>query len=163
MRYVRAYARPHFELDIEHGYEDPHSIHAVGDVAIRVHAANALLQTRRRMRRPSASRRRDADTVAEASIAVAEVKAYGTEAALLAASKLIELGGARSTPRGLWTRPLLAQFPRASLHDAARWKYHHIGTFYLNAAAAAASRRALTVAFVAAPARGGFLMTRPAR
>ncbi len=53
---------------------------------------------------------------AAASIAVAEVKAYGTEAAQLAANKLIELGGARSPwkPMG---RSLLAQRRTHSLHD----------------------------------------------
>lgn len=74
----------------------------------------------------------NANTVAEASIAVAEVKAYGTEAALLASSKLIELGGSRSTLDAYALDRFWRNARVHSLHDPARWKYHHIGNYYLN-------------------------------
>ena len=131
--YVRAHARPFFELDIEHGYEDPHSIHAVGDVAIRVHAAEALLK-RAGLILDRATADPSERTVAEASVAVAEVKAYGTEAAQLASNKLIELGGARSTLEGYGLDRFWRNARTHSLHDPVRWKYHHIGNFYLNGA-----------------------------
>jgi SfnB family sulfur acquisition oxidoreductase len=131
VNYVRSYTRPHFELEISHGYEDPHTIHAAGDVAIRVKAANALLRRAgeyvdRAIATPSA------ETVAEASIAVAEVKAYGTETALLASSKLLELGGSRATLEAYGLDRFWRNARVHSLHDAARWKYHHIGNYYLN-------------------------------
>jgi SfnB family sulfur acquisition oxidoreductase len=131
LRYVRAHARPFFELDIAHGYEDPHTIHAAGDVAIRVHAANALLRRAgeyvdRAIAQPSA------ESVAEASIAVAEVKALGTEAALLASTKLIELGGSRSTLEAYGLDRFWRNARVHSLHDPVRWKHHHIGNYYLN-------------------------------
>ncbi|SIQ42486.1 sulfur acquisition oxidoreductase, SfnB family [Rhizobium sp. RU35A] len=129
--YVRAYARPFFELDIEHGYEDPHSIHAVGDVSIRVHAANALLVRAGHLLDAATAEPNDR-TVAAASIAVAEVKAYGTEAAQLAANKLIELGGARSTLEAYGLDRFWRNARTHSLHDPVRWKYHHIGNYYLN-------------------------------
>ncbi|MDO1583789.1 SfnB family sulfur acquisition oxidoreductase [Rhizobium oryzicola] len=129
--YVRAYARPFFELDIEHGYEDPHSIHAVGDVSIRVHAADALLARAGHLL-DAAIAEPNERTVAAASIAVAEVKAYGTEAAQLAANKLIELGGARSTLEAYGLDRFWRNARTHSLHDPARWKYHHIGNYYLN-------------------------------
>jgi len=131
VHFVRSFTRPHFELEIQHGYEDPHTIHAAGDVAIRVHAANALLRRAgeyvdRAIAAPSAK------SVAEASIAVAEVKAYGTEAALLASSKLLELSGSRSTLDAYGLDRFWRNARVHSLHDAARWKYHHIGNYYLN-------------------------------
>ncbi|WP_377298653.1 SfnB family sulfur acquisition oxidoreductase [Rhizobium sp. SGZ-381] len=129
--YVRTHARPFFELSIEHGYEDPHSIHAVGDVSIRVHAADALLERSGRLL-DIARAHPDERTVAEASIAVAEVKAYGTEAAQFAANKLIELGGARSTLEGYGLDRFWRNAKTHALHDPVRWKYHHIGNFYLN-------------------------------
>lgn len=129
--YVRAYARPFFELDIEHGYEDPHSIHAVGDVSIRVHAADALLARAGRLL-DAAIAEPNERAVAEASIAVAEVKAYGTEAAQLAANKLIELGGARSTLESYGLDRFWRNARAHSLHDPVRWKYHHVGNYYLN-------------------------------
>jgi SfnB family sulfur acquisition oxidoreductase len=131
VRFVRAHARPFFELDIAHGYEDPHTIHATGDVAIRVHAANALLR-RAGEYVDRASEDPTADSVAEASIAVAEIKAYGTEIAQLASNKLIELGGSRSTLESYGLDRFWRNARVHSLHDPARWKYHHIGNYYLN-------------------------------
>jgi SfnB family sulfur acquisition oxidoreductase len=129
--YVRAHARPFFELSIEHGYEDPHTIHGVGDVAIRVHAADALLARAGRIL-DRATAEPNATSVAEASIAVAEVKALGTEVAQLAATKLIEFGGARSTLESYGLDRFWRNARTHSLHDPVRWKYHHIGNFYLN-------------------------------
>jgi alkylation response protein AidB-like acyl-CoA dehydrogenase len=131
--YVRAHARPFFELSIEHGYEDPHTIHAVGDVSIRVHAADALLARAGRIL-DIATATPDEKTVAAASIAVAEVKSLGTEVAQLSATKLIELGGARSTLESYGLDRYWRNARTHSLHDPVRWKYHHIGNFYLNGA-----------------------------
>lgn len=120
-------------LSIEHGYEDPHTIHAVGDVSIRVHAADALLARAGRIL-DIASAAADEKTVAAASIAVAEVKSLGTEVAQLASTKLIELGGARSTLESYGLDRYWRNARTHSLHDPVRWKYHHIGNFYLNGA-----------------------------
>ena len=131
VRYVRAHARPFFELDVAHGYEDPHTIHAAGDVAIRVHAANALLR-RAGEYLDRATAHPTEDSVAQASIAVAEAKALGTEAAKLAADKLIELGGARSTLEAYGLDRFWRNARVHALHAPVRWKYHHIGNYYLN-------------------------------
>ena len=129
--YVRAHARPFFELDIEHGWQDPHVVHTFGDVSIRVNAANALLARSGELL-DIATARPTAETVAAASVAVAEVKAYATEAALLASSKLFELGGARSTLEAYGLDRYWRSARTHSLHDPARWKYHHVGNYYLN-------------------------------
>ncbi|OAP38269.1 SfnB family sulfur acquisition oxidoreductase [Sinorhizobium glycinis] len=129
--YVRAHARPFFELSIKHGFEDPHTIHAVGDVSIRVHAADALLARAGRLL-DAATETPTEDTVAVASIAVAEVKALATETAQLASTKLIELGGARSTLESYGLDRFWRNARTHSLHDPVRWKYHHIGNYYLN-------------------------------
>lgn len=103
----------------------------MGDVSIRVHAADALLARAGRIL-DIATANPTAQTVAEASIAVAEVKALGTEVAQLAATKLIELGGARSTLDAYGLDRYWRNARTHSLHDPVRWKYHHIGNFYLN-------------------------------
>lgn len=131
LRYVRNHTRPFFELAIEHGYEYPHTIHAVGDVAIRVHAANALLARAGRYL-DIATDHPSEKNIAEASVAVAEIKAYATEIAQLAANKLIELGGARSTLENYGLDRFWRNARVHALHDPARWKYHHIGNYYLN-------------------------------
>jgi alkylation response protein AidB-like acyl-CoA dehydrogenase len=98
---------------------------------IRLHAAEALLE-RAGPYVDQAVQRPDSETVASASIAVAEAKAATTETAILATNKLFELAGTQST---------LAKFnldrhwrnARAhTLHDPVRWKYFAIGNYYLN-------------------------------
>ena len=131
LSYVRAHARPFFELSIEHGWEDPHVIHAAGDVAIRVNAANALLD-RAGHYLDIATAKPTERSVAAASIAVAEAKALGTEVALSASSRLLELGGSRSTLDSYGLDRFWRNARTHSLHDPVRWKYHHIGNFYLN-------------------------------
>ena len=73
-----------------------------------------------------------AKTVAEASIAVAEVRALSTEISLAAGSTLFELAGSQATlaEHGLdrhWRNARVH-----TLHDPVRWKYHAVGNYYLN-------------------------------
>ena len=106
-------------------------IHALGDLVVRVNAANALLER--------AGRYTDAavvapteQSVAEASIAVAEAKAYSTEISVQVASKLFELTGSRSTLEEYGLDRHWRNARTHTLHDPVRWKYHHIGNFFLN-------------------------------
>ncbi|WP_334175407.1 SfnB family sulfur acquisition oxidoreductase [Pseudoxanthobacter sp.] len=129
--YVRQYTRPFYETNYEHGYEDPHIIHAVGELAIRVNAAGDLLARAGRIT-DAAAANPTAGTVAAASVAVAEIKAYATEVALQVSSKLFELAGARATLES-WGLDRFWRGARThTLHDPVRWKYHHIGNYYLN-------------------------------
>lgn len=129
--FVRQHTRPFFETSYAHGYEDPHIIHAVGDIATRVEAANALL-ARAGDLVDRAAAIPDERSVAEASIAVAEIKAWATDTALFAASKLFELAGARSTLESFGLDRYWRNARTHTLHDPVRWKYHHVGNFYLN-------------------------------
>ncbi len=79
--FTKKNARPWFETKYEHGSEDPHVIAAIGDLVVRVHSAEALVEragriTDRAIAAPTA------ETVAAASIAVAEAKALVTEVAV---------------------------------------------------------------------------------
>ena len=74
----------------------------------------------------------NAQTVAAASIAVAEVRALSTEISLAAGSTLFELAGSQATlaEHGLdrhWRNARVH-----TLHDPVRWKYHAVGNYYLN-------------------------------
>ncbi len=98
---------------------------------IRLDAADALL-TRAAGFVDAAIADPTADTVAAASIAVAEAKVAATDISLLAASKLIELGGARAT---LVANDLDRYWRDArthTVHDPIRWKYRVIGNYWLN-------------------------------
>jgi alkylation response protein AidB-like acyl-CoA dehydrogenase len=129
--FVRKHARPWIDSGQEHGYEDNFTIAAIGDLTIKLHAAEALLE-RAGHAVDLAIADASEDSVAKASIAVAIAKVATTEIAILAANKLHELGGTRST---------LAQYNldrhwrnarTHTLHDPVRWKYFHIGNYALN-------------------------------
>jgi len=129
--FVRTKSRPWIDSGKDSAAEDPFTIAAVGDVAIRVHAAEAVLAKAGRAI-DAAVEKPDEDTVAAAALATAEAKVLSTEAAILATNKLFELAGTRST---LAAHNLDRHWRNArthTLHDPVRWKYFHIGNFHLN-------------------------------
>lgn len=129
--FLREAARPWADSGLDHAYDDPYTIAAIGNLETRYRAAEALLERAGRVvdeavREPSEA------SVAAASIAVAEAKILTTEIALLASSKLFELSGTRSV---LAAHNLDRHWRNArthTLHDPVRWKPHHIGNYVLN-------------------------------
>ena len=130
-RFVREHARPWIDSGLERASDDPYTIGAVGELVIRQNAAEALLARAGRLV-DAATRAPDADSVARASVAVAEAKALGTEAALASANKLHELGGTRSTLAAHGLDRHWRDVRTHTLHDPARWKYAAIGNWHLN-------------------------------
>ena len=131
IRFVRQYTRPWIDSGQEHGYEDPYTIAQIGDLQMRVHAADALLERAGRFV-DTAAAAPDEHSVAEASVAVAEAKALGTEVSILATNKLFELAGTRSTLAEYNLDRHWRNARTHTLHDPVRWKYHAIGNFWLN-------------------------------
>lgn len=129
--FARRHARPWFETEYKHGTEDPHLVHSIGDLVIRVNAANALLERAGEYVDAATANPSD-QTVAEASIAVAEAKALSTEVSLHVSNKLFELTGARSTLQEFGLDRHWRNARTHTLHDPVRWKYHRIGDFFLN-------------------------------
>ena len=82
--------------------------------------------------------------MALASLAVAEAKALGTEAALASANKLHELAGTRSTLAAHNLDRHWRNVRVHTLHDPVRWKYAAVGNYHLNGDEAAATRCDLT-------------------
>lgn len=131
VRFVRRHTRPWIDSGREHGYEDPYTIHQIGEVQVRVHATDALLERAGRFLDEAVADPNE-ETVAAASVAVAEAKVMSTEASLLASNKLFELAGTRAT---LEEHNLDRHWRNArthTLHDPVRWKYHAIGNYRLN-------------------------------
>jgi SfnB family sulfur acquisition oxidoreductase len=129
--FVRSYTRPWMDSGQDYGYEDPYLISQVGDVDLRIEAADAALERAGHFVDTAAATPNDR-SVAEASVAVAEARILTTEAALLATNKLFELSGTRST---LNTYNLDRHWRNArthTLHDPVRWKFRHVGNFWLN-------------------------------
>jgi SfnB family sulfur acquisition oxidoreductase len=129
--FVRSQSRAWIDSGVEHAWQDPYTIQAIGDLKLRLHAAEALLDKAglavdRAVAEPAAR------SVAEAQIAVAEAKVLSTEIALAATNKLFELAGTRST---LAVHNLDRHWRNArthTLHDPVRWKYAILGNYFLN-------------------------------
>ena len=131
LEFVRTRSRPWIDSGVERAAEDPLTIREVGDLTIQLHAAEALLQRAGRKVDAAAADPTE-DSVAAASIAVAEARVLTNDVSLAAGSKLFELAGSQST---LAEHNLDRHWRNArthTLHDPVRWKYHAIGNYVLN-------------------------------
>lgn len=129
--FVRTQSRPWIDSGKDRAADDPLTISAVGDLVLRLHAAEALLQRAGRAIDAALADPNDS-TVDAASLATSEAKVLSTEVAIAATNKLFELAGTRST---LGEHNLDRHWRNArthTLHDPVRWKYFHIGNFHLN-------------------------------
>ena len=129
--FIRTRSRPWIDSKQDRAVDDVYTIAAIGDLQVRLHAADAMLR-RAGLIIDEVSLDETPDAVAAASIAVAEAKILTTEIALLAGNKLFELAGTRSTlaEHGLdrhWRNARVH-----TLHDPVRWKFHAIGNHALN-------------------------------
>ena len=131
IHFVRSYTRPWIDSGQEHGYEDLYSIAQIGDLKMRLHAAEALLERSGRAV-DAAIASPNEDSVAAASVAVAEAKVVTTEIAIQAANKLFELAGTRSTLEEYNLDRHWRNARTHTLHDPVRWKFQAIGNYYLN-------------------------------
>lgn len=124
-------SRPWIDSGLDHGWQDPFTIAAIGDLEWRVHGTEAVLAKAARAIEQALVNANE-DSVAQASIVVAQAKVLSAESALLAASKLFELAGTRSVA-GKYNLDRHWRNARThTLHDPVRWKYHLIGNFLLN-------------------------------
>ncbi|MBP1860475.1 SfnB family sulfur acquisition oxidoreductase [Rhizobium herbae] len=131
INFVRTKSRAWVDSGVDNAWDDPYTIQAIGDLTLRLHAAQALLEKAgyaidRAILDPNA------ETVAEAQIVTAEAKILSTEIAITATNKLFELAGTRST---LAEHGLDRHWRNArthTLHDPVRWKYSILGKYFLN-------------------------------
>jgi len=131
IRFVRTKSRPWIDSGVAHAWQDPYVIQAVGDLSLRLHAAQAL-QDKAGHAIDAAVADPGEAAVANAQIATAEAKVLSTEIAIAATNKLFELAGTRAT---LAEHNLDRHWRNArthTLHDPVRWKYAIIGNHALN-------------------------------
>jgi SfnB family sulfur acquisition oxidoreductase len=131
VNFVRTKSRAWVDSGVDNAWDDPYTIQAIGDLTLRLHAAQALLEKAGRAI-DRAILDPNAETVAEAQIVTAEAKILSTEIAIAATNKLFELAGTRST---LAEHGLDRHWRNArthTLHDPVRWKYSILGKYFLN-------------------------------
>ena len=129
--FVRDRARPWIDAGVARAQDDPLLIAALGEVSVRLRAAEALLD-RAGLAVDEAIADPTEFTVAQASLAVAAARALTTTAGLLAASKLFELTGTSATLAEDNLDRHWRNVRTHTLHDPVRWKYHAVGNHSLN-------------------------------
>ncbi len=136
--FVRTASRPWFEAEVERAADDPLLIQRVGELAIGVRAAQALLAEAGRTIDAVQRRAVDEagslseDDAARASIAVATAKAFVDRVCVETTSALFELAGTRSAASDLNLNRHWRNARTHTLHDPVRWKLQHIGRYTLN-------------------------------
>lgn len=131
LQFVRNHARPWIDAAVASATDDPLTLHHVGDVQVRLRAAEALVRRAGHVT-DAAQHASDAQSVAQASLAVAAARAATTTASLLAGTRLFELGGTSATLDSQGLDRFWRNARTHTLHDPVRWKYHAIGNYHLN-------------------------------
>jgi SfnB family sulfur acquisition oxidoreductase len=134
--FVRTRARPFFEAARagwgQSATEDPHTIHRYGQLATKVHAAEALLASAAATLDEVTRTPRNAAAAARGSLAVAQAKAFGSEVAAEVASDMFSLSGASATDERYDLSRHWRNARTHASHDPVAWKYHHVGNYLLN-------------------------------
>ncbi|MCD7109354.1 SfnB family sulfur acquisition oxidoreductase [Rhizobium sp. DKSPLA3] len=131
VRFIRTVSRPWTNSGVERASEDPLTIARVGQVAIRIEAATAIVDYAGR-KVDHAQVDLTEETAVAASLAVASAKVLTTEIAIEATNTLFELAGTASAREGLNLDRHWRNARTHTLHDPVRWKYHVAGNFHLN-------------------------------
>ena len=131
LAYVRDHGRPWIDAGVAHASLDPLTIHQVGEIKTRLRAAEALVKRAGRIV-DEAQKNSNEDSVAAASVAVAEARILTTTVSLHAGSKLFELAGTSATLDDKGLDRFWRNARTHTLHDPVRWKYHAVGNYYLN-------------------------------
>ena len=129
--FIKSHASPWPDSGQEHAHEDVFTISQIGDLIIKLHAAEALLELAAADVDEIISNPTE-EGLSLTSVSVAKAKILTTEIAILASDKLHELGGTKSS---LAAHNLDRHWRNArthTLHDPVRWKYFHIGNYALN-------------------------------
>lgn len=129
--FIQTEARPWIDANVERASDDPILLADLGKVHLRLKAAEILVKRAAQIV-DATQLNPTMETVAQASIAVAEAKVLTTTASLLAGTKLLELGGTRATLADYGLDRFWRNARTHTLHDPVRWKYHAIGNYVLN-------------------------------
>ncbi|MBX5049692.1 SfnB family sulfur acquisition oxidoreductase [Rhizobium lentis] len=129
--FVRKKSRPWMDSGLDRASDDPLTIAKVGQIAIRLEAATALVE-RAGHKVDAAQVETTEEKVIEATLAVAAAKVLTTEVAIEASNTLFELAGTSSVQTGLNLDRHWRNARTHTLHDPVRWKYHVVGNYHLN-------------------------------
>ncbi|MFJ3044800.1 acyl-CoA dehydrogenase family protein [Herbaspirillum chlorophenolicum] len=134
--YGRERARPVPEAGVARASDDPYIQHAVGEMAMLAHGAQALLERAARTLDAVAAKavagQANETELGMASVAVAEAKMAANDAALRVSEMLYRVGGAGATLRGLNLDRHWRNARTHTTHDPVAYKAKAVGDYYLN-------------------------------
>ncbi|GFE94299.1 acyl-CoA dehydrogenase family protein [Acetobacter persici] len=142
--WARNHTRPLRESGVSKATDDPYILYAVGEIAARVRAAEALVRraagyveqaARAQLEdvsRGHATTEETENLLVQSSIAVAEAKIASTESALYVSQKLYDVGGAATTQKPFNFDRHWRNARTHTTHDSVAYKYKAIGNFLLN-------------------------------
>lgn len=131
VNFVTTQSRPWMDAGVERASDDPLTIAKVGDIAIRIEAATAIIERAGRKVDVAQMKPTEANVI-DATLSVAAAKVLTTEAALGASTTLFELAGTSATRIGLNLDRHWRNARTHTLHDPVRWKPHVVGNYHLN-------------------------------
>lgn len=131
IEFLQTKSRPWMNSGVERAADDPLTIARLGEIAIGLEAATALVE-RAGAKIDVAQIEASEEAVVAATLAVAAAKVLTTEIALDATNTLFELAGTSSVKLGLNLDRHWRNARTHTLHDPVRWKYHVVGNYHLN-------------------------------
>lgn len=131
---IRARQRPRLGAPVTQPQEDPLLLHRLGQLATRLHAAEALLQ-RAAHRLDAAEPAITPENAALAAVAVAEAKAFAEDVSVEISSEIFALVGSAATDEGLNLNRHWRNARTHTVHDANQWRYLAAGNYLLNGVA----------------------------
>jgi alkylation response protein AidB-like acyl-CoA dehydrogenase len=129
--FVRTQSRPARDTGVEEAWQDPYTIQSVGRLSVQVRGAEALMH-RASHTIDAAWAETTPESIAAASIAVAEAKVAANDAALATTNGFFELAGTRSTIAPHAYDRHWRNARTHTVHDPIRWKLAAIGNYHLN-------------------------------
>lgn len=128
---IRSRKRARLGALVERATDDPHVILRIGQLATRLHAAEALLlQAARALDRAAPAL--NSGNAAEAAVLVSEAKAYAEDVVIEITNEVFALIGSSTTDDSLNLHRHWRNARTHTVHDANQWRYHSAGNYHVN-------------------------------
>lgn len=132
IEYLQHHARPWVESGVDSPTEESHIIKQIGEFAVLVRSAEALLDRSAEIFTQHLENLEDQDLQTELILSVAATRSQSDAASLKISSEIFGLLGASST-LSKWNLDRFWRNARThTTHDPIRWRLYHVGNYYLN-------------------------------
>lgn len=132
IEYLKENARPWVESGVNEAAHEPHIIKEIGEYAVLVRSAEALLDRSAVIFEQHNQDLYNEELQTELILSVAATRAQSDKASLKISSEIFALLGASST-LSKWNLDRFWRNARThTTHDPIRWRLYHVGNYYIN-------------------------------